>query len=113
MRNAISGKQLDSVQKETLVLSATGVIVHKKHSLLLLLQRRGTQTDEREPFKKAQAPGESSPSGKKCQRPRKKNRSKEIVRTRRVAIGILSCVSTTSLNQDANIATMSIPTHGG
>ena len=52
--NAISGKQLDSVQKETPVVSATEVIVdkkHKKHNRPLLLQRRRYRLTEENPRK--------------------------------------------------------------
>ena len=48
---------MDSVQGETLAVSATGIVVDNKHNSLLLLQRhRHRLTDE--DFRKALAPGE-------------------------------------------------------
>ena len=63
--NAISGKQLDSVQKETLVVSATE-IVDRQHNRPLLLQKRGHRLTEENPRKDFGLRGES-PSGMKGQ----------------------------------------------
>ena len=38
--NVISGQHVDSVQEETLAVSATGMIVDNEHNRPLLLQRR-------------------------------------------------------------------------
>ena len=51
--NVISGKQMDSVQEETLVVSATEIIVDNQHNRPLMLQkcrRRLTQIDGRKTF---------------------------------------------------------------
>ena len=48
---SISGKQLDSVQNETLAISAMEVTVDKKHNRPLLLHKAQTQTDGRKPSK--------------------------------------------------------------
>ena len=47
--NAISGKQLDSVQAETLVVSATDRIVDRKQNRPLLLLQRGHRLTEENP----------------------------------------------------------------
>ena len=44
--NAIGGKQTDSVQEETLAVSATDPIVDRKHNRPLLLQKRGHRPEE-------------------------------------------------------------------
>ena len=59
----VSGRQLDSIQKETPVVSATEVIVDRKHNRPLLRQKR-RQTDGRRPSKGFGLRGES-PSGLK------------------------------------------------
>ena len=46
-KNAFSGKQLDSVQEETLAVSATGVIVDKKAQSHSLAPKAQTQIDGR------------------------------------------------------------------
>ena len=58
--NAISGKQLDSVQEENPAVSATDVIVDKKHKPLLLQKRRhrlteGPREESRLPKKKSES----------------------------------------------------------
>ena len=57
--NVVSGKQMDSVQEETLAVSAMGIIVVKKHNRPLLLQRREHRLTG-EDFRKAVAPGRKS-----------------------------------------------------
>ena len=47
----ISGRQLDSVQEETLVVSATDRIVDRKHNRPLLLQKRGHRLTCRQSLK--------------------------------------------------------------
>ena len=77
--NAFSEKQLDSVQVKTLVVSATEPIVDRRHNRLLLLPKR-RQTD-----------GRKLPKGFWSQRRkpfRGKIFSKELVRIRRVIIGV-------------------------
>ena len=57
--NAFSGKQMDTVQEDTLVVSATEIIVDNQHYRPLLLQRRRPRLTE-EDFRKAKGmpPGE-------------------------------------------------------
>ena len=99
----VSRKQMDSVQEETLAVSATGIVVDNKHNRLLLLQRHRHRLTE-EDLRKALAPGEKVLlEGKVKKRP--KVTSKEIARIRRVIIGILPYVKITKLNRDANSAT--------
>ena len=67
--NAISGKQKDSVQEETHVVSATEIInVDSRHKRPLLLQDRRHKMTE-EDLRKETLARRSSPSGKKGQRP--------------------------------------------
>ena len=68
--NAISGKQLDSVQEETHVVSTTEPIVVKKHNRPSLLQTRRYKLTEEHP-RKVLASGES-PSGLKGRKAFKK-----------------------------------------
>ena len=75
--NAISGKQLDSVQEETLAVFATEVIVDIELNRLLLLQWRRHRLTEESP-RKALAPGEKVLLEGKV-RKRAKNTSKELV----------------------------------
>ena len=56
-RNPISGKQMDTVQEETLVVSATEIIVDNQHNRLLLLRERRDRLTE-EDLRKAVAPEE-------------------------------------------------------
>ena len=101
--NAFSGKQLDSVHEETLAVSATGVIVDKKHIRPLLLQRRRHRLTEENP-RKVLAPGKKVLLEGKVKK-RANISSKESVRIRRVIIGILPYVKIANLYQDANSAT--------
>ena len=55
--NAISGKQMDSVRKETLAASATEIIVDNEHNRPLLLRMRRHRLTE-ESLQKALAPVE-------------------------------------------------------
>ena len=101
--NVVSGKHMESVQEETLAVLATEVIVDNEHNRSLLLRRRRHRL-AKEDLRKAKPPRESSPSRKKSQRPCK-NTAKEIVRIRRVIIGILPYVTITNLYRDVNAAT--------
>ena len=92
---AISGKQLDSVQEETLAVSATEDIVDKAQSSSRPPKTQ-TQIDGRKPSKGFGTRGESL-SGRKRQKACKNLSSKELVRIRRVIIGILPYVKITNL----------------
>ena len=90
--NAISGKQLYSVQEETLAVSATEIIVSAP--------KTQTQIDGRRPSKGI-GPGERvllEGKGRK----RAQNASKEIAQIRRVIVGILPKIKITNLNRDAH-----------
>ena len=67
--NALSVKQKDSVQEETLAVSATEVIVDRKYNRALLLQMRSHRLTEENP--RFDPSGESS-SGRKGRKPCKK-----------------------------------------
>ena len=95
-RNVISGKQTDSVQKETLAVFATEVIVDKTSTIvppnlsqnknyrpLLVHKRRHRLTEES--FRKALAPGEKVLQEGKV-RKRAISTSMESVRIRRVSV---------------------------
>ena len=58
--NADNGKQMDSVQEETLAVSATGVTVDNKHNRPLLLQRRRHRLMEEKPSKSVGTQGRNS-----------------------------------------------------
>ena len=59
--NAISGKQMDSAQEETLLVSATEVIVDKEHNRPLFLRIRRPRLTERERYpQKVQATEEKA-----------------------------------------------------
>ena len=75
--NAISGKQLDSVQEETLAVIASEVIVDIEHNRLLLFQRRRHRLTEESP-RKALAPGEKVLLEERSENVQK-NISKELV----------------------------------
>ena len=95
---------MDSVQEETLAVSAAGIIVDNRHNHPLLLRRRRTQIDGRKYLRQALAAGEKvllEGKAKKCV----KVTSKEIARIRRVILDILPNVKITNLNRDANRAT--------
>ena len=94
---------MDSVQEETLTVSATGIIVDNKHHHPLLLRRRRHRLTE-EVLRQALASGEKVLLEGKAKK-RAKVTSKEIARIRRVIIGILPYVEITNLNRDANRAT--------
>ena len=102
--NAISGKQKDSVQQETRVVSPNEIIrVDSQHSRPLLLQdRRHKMTEEN--LRKETPLGEVVHPEREV-----KNRaricSEEHVRNRRVLHGLLPYVYMTSLNRDAKSAT--------
>ena len=59
-----SGKQLDSVQEETPVVSATEVIVDRKHNRPLLLQK-GRHGMTKENLRKVQTSEVKGPFGRK------------------------------------------------
>ena len=56
--NAVSGKKPDSVEEETLVVSAAEVIVDRMHNRPLLLQKRRHRLMEENP-RKVLVPGEN------------------------------------------------------
>ena len=95
--------KLDSVQEETLAVSATGAIVDNKHNRLLLLQRRTHTLTEENP-RKVLAPGEKVLLEEKV-KTRAKLSSKGIVRIRRMILDIISFVKMTQLYRDASSAT--------
>ena len=74
---------MDSVQEETLAVLATGRIVDNTHNRPVLLRRRRHRLME-ESLRKALTPGEKVKVRKRAQ-----VTLKEIVRIRRVIIGIL------------------------
>ena len=98
-------KQLDSVQEETHVVSATEPIADTEHNRPLLAPKAQTQTYGRKPSKGFLASEErvllERNAGKRAT-----DSSEENVRNRRVIFGILPRVSITSLNRDANMATV-------
>ena len=73
--NVMSGKQLDTVQEETLAVFATGIIVDNEHSRPLLLQRAQTRIEGRKPSRGTGTKGESF-SGRKGSERRAKITSK-------------------------------------
>ena len=93
---AISGEQRDSVQEETLAVSAT-------HNRPLLLQKRGHIQTEENP-RQVLVPQERVLLERKAEK-RAKTFSEEIVRNRHVISGIIPCVKITNLYRDANSAT--------
>ena len=102
--NVTSGKQMDCVQEETLAVSATEVIVDKKHIRFVVLQkRRHRLTKKKKTFERFCHQGRESfwrKAGKRVN-----ISSQESVRIRRVVFGVLSYVKITSLYRDANSAT--------
>ena len=68
-QNAISGKQLDTVQEETPAVSASEVIVDRKAQSSSPAPKGQTQTDGRKPSKGV-GPRRGSPSGSKGQKAR-------------------------------------------
>ena len=96
--SAISGKQLDSVQEETLAVSATEDIVDKAQSSSPAAKTQ-TQIDGRKPSKSLPLAEKVSLDGKVKKRA---NFSlKELVRIRRVIVGILQ--SAVSANSATNV----------
>ena len=84
--NAISGKQLDIVQKEILAASATAVIVERKQNRPLPIRdRRHKKTEEN--LRKETHPGEVVHPERSVQN-RARITSKDIVRVRRVIIDV-------------------------
>ena len=102
-QNAISGKQLDSVQEETNVASASEVIVDRKHNRPFPLQKRrhGLTEENLERFWSQ----ERKSFWKKGPESTQYFSSKESARILRVIFGILPYVLITSLNRNANMAT--------
>ena len=101
--SAVSAKQVDSVQEETLAVSAAGLTVDIKHNRPRLLQKQRHRLTE-ENTRKVVVPGEKVLLEGKV-RKRAKKSTKELVRIRRVIIGILSYVKIANLHRDANSAT--------
>ena len=106
--NAISGKQLDNVRKETHVVSVmiedleTDAITGTKDNRPLLHQKRRHTLTERN-HSKVQVAEEKVLLAKKAEL-RADISLGESARTRHVVIGTLPCVSITSLSQDAHMA---------
>ena len=101
--NAIIGKQLGSVQEETLAVSATGIIVDNQHNRPLILQERRHRLTEEE-HRQEKSPGRRVFLERKV-KTRAGITSMEVVRIRRVFIDILPYVKISDLNRDANSAT--------
>ena len=112
--NAISGKQLDSVRKETPAVSVfiqhleTEKTRDKKGQPSSPAPEAKAETDGKKPSKGSGRRGESL-----LQQEAKLRSDKslgESVRIRHEIIGTLPCVSIASLNQDANMGKIQIPT---
>ena len=105
--NAVSGKQLDSVRKETHVVSVmilgleTEAIRDNKDNRPLLHQKRRHRLTERYP-EKVQAAEEKVLLEQEA-RFRADISLGKSARTRHVIWGTLPCVSISSVNQDANL----------
>ena len=103
VENAISGKQLDSVQKETLAVSViiphleTDAIRDEKSKRPLLYQKLRHRLTERY-SQKVQEVEEESPLRTRGRIPCRDS-LRESVRIRHAIFGTLPCVSITSLNQ--------------
>ena len=87
--NAMSGKQKDGVQEETLAVFATAKVVDNRH--------KSSSSTEKSPGEKVRLEGKV--------RKRASKTSGRIAKLRRVIIGLLPCVKITSLNRDAHSAT--------
>ena len=107
--NAISGQQLDNVRKEIHAVSVTmdhletDAIIDKKDNRPLLHQKRRHRLTERYPQRGQEA--EVRALLEKEDRFRAETSLGESVRICRVIIGTIPCVSISSLNQDAHVAT--------
>ena len=101
--NAISGKQMDSVQEETLAVSATEIIVDSQHNQPRLLQKRRQKTTE-EDLRKQTSQGEAVHPERES-KDRARITLQGMVQIRHVTVGILAYVKITHLNRDAKSAT--------
>ena len=96
----IRGKRKNSVQKEMLPVSATGIIVERKHRRPLWLQDRRHNMTEEGLRKEVEAVVLQEGNIKE----RAEIISKETVRIRHLITGILPYVKITNLHRDANSA---------
>ena len=90
---------MDSVRKETHVVSATDPIVDRRHNRPLLAQKRGHRLTEKN-LRKVLVPEEGVLLEGKA------GKREESARIRRVIFGILPYVKITSLYLDANMVTV-------